>query len=56
MAADQITAKEAAALAARLKQGKQHNPEECQLAGRVITAMLRQVHSSDVFRLEANNG
>jgi hypothetical protein len=25
--------------------------EECRLAGRVIVAMLRQVHSSDVFVL-----
>jgi hypothetical protein len=55
-----MTAKEAAILADKLLQcGGQHTVStqvammelQCRLAARLIRAMLRQVHSSDVWQL-----
>jgi hypothetical protein len=48
--ADRITVKDAAKLAGRLESAT-HTPDECRQAGRVITAMLRQFHMSDVLTL-----
>jgi hypothetical protein len=44
-----MTSREAAQLADSLSQYAMET--QCRLAARLIRAMLRQVHSSDVFRL-----
>jgi hypothetical protein len=58
--ADYMTTKEATALAEKLAQvGGKYSlsmrlatmESQCRQASRLIRAMLRQVHSSDVFRL-----